>query len=229
VAEVGDRTGWSPAVGAPVQIPGTNGDAPLLVGAGATAASYVLDPATITAIGPPPWAAFGGSVLVATALGVPADDAPARVDALAEWWRRVLATALDALVIASVYAVAALSLSSGFSHTVRSSGSVESEVTTTGDVVLLLALVAWAIGYFAVAHGSRGGRTLGDRALGIAVRDARLGVSIGYRRALLRSCVRLGLYLALIAPGLVSDVRSLVDDRRPGAPDRLAGSATLRA
>ncbi|HTW99242.1 MAG TPA: RDD family protein, partial [Acidimicrobiales bacterium] len=104
---------------------------------------------------------------------------------LAWWWERALAVVIDALVVAVVYLVLAVSISAAFSSVrVTASGDTETPVTTTGDIVLVVAAVVVALAYFGICHGLAPGQTLGARVLRIAVRDAATGRPLGYRRGL---------------------------------------------
>jgi hypothetical protein len=144
------------------------------------------------------------------------------------WWRRIAAGAVDLLVLVLVYAVAALSLSAAFSRREEVDGILQSRVSHAGDVVLLGVLLVWWIGYFTIAHGSSEGRSVGERLSGVAVRDARAGGPIGYRRALVRTLTRLGLYAALVFPGLLDSLRPLLAPGTVSLPDRVAAAAVCR-
>jgi uncharacterized RDD family membrane protein YckC len=82
--------------------------------------------------------------------------------------------------------------------------------------------------YSTVAHGSRGGRTVGNASLGIAVRDARTYGPLGYGRAFGRWLVTLVLWVLLIAPGVLDALSPLWHDRRRAWHDLAAGSIVIR-
>jgi uncharacterized RDD family membrane protein YckC len=127
------------------------------------------------------------------------------------------------------YPICALSISAAFSALQqRSFGDIETAVTPAGDVALIATAVVLPLLYFGLLTGLAPGQTLGDRALRIAVRDAGNGRAIGWRRGLLRSLVRLGLYACLVVPGVASDLRVLSNAARQTIPDRVVGCVTVR-
>ena len=97
-------------------------------------------------------------------------------------------------------------------------------VQATRFVVTLLIGAA----YFTVLNGLGTGRTVGNRAAGIAVRDADSDVVIGPARGLLRWFVRFALYLFLVIPGLLSDLWPLWDRNRQTLADKAARSVMIR-
>jgi uncharacterized RDD family membrane protein YckC len=99
-----------------------------------------------------------------------------------------------------------------------------------GGTALLVLIVMAALGglYFAILNGTRRGQTVGNRAAGIAVRDASTGDAIGVWRGLLRWLVRFALYAALILPGILNDLFPLWDQRRQTIADKAARSVVIR-
>jgi uncharacterized RDD family membrane protein YckC len=92
-----------------------------------------------------------------------------------------------------------------------------------------------------VAEGP--GQTPGNRAVGIAVRDATTGSAIGIARSLVRSLVRTLLYATLVIPavlkvpvpalilwipGLTNDLFPLWDARRQTLADKVARSVVIK-
>ena len=109
-------------------------------------------------------------------------------------------------------------------------GHYGTERSIQGPAHVVIVIVTIAIGavYFAILNGTGTGQTVGNRAPGIAVRDAVTGEAIGFKRALLRWFVRSVLYLALIIPGLVNDLFPLWDSRRQTIADKAARSVVIR-
>ena len=87
-----------------------------------------------------------------------------------------------------------------------------------------------AIAYYAVLNGSEAGQTFGKRLLGIAVRDAATGASIGVQRAVLRYVV-VGLFRVVLFFGLftlLDGLWPLWDAQRQALHDKIAGSVVVR-
>ncbi len=95
-------------------------------------------------------------------------------------------------------------------------------------VIILIATAAIAGLYFSILNGTRNGQTVGNRAPGIAVRDATTGEAIGFKRGLLRWFIRFVLYLALFLPGLLNDLFPLWDNRSQTLADKAAHSVVIR-
>ena len=93
------------------------------------------------------------------------------------------------------------------------------------EFVLILAIQAV---YFGTLNGTGRGQTLGNRAAGIAVRDAGKGEVIGYSRGFLRWFVRFALYLFLFLPGLLNDLWPLWNKSRQTIADQAARSVMVR-
>jgi uncharacterized RDD family membrane protein YckC len=102
---------------------------------------------------------------------------------------------------------------------------------------------ALGILYFVLFNGLGTGQTLGNRAAGIAVRDATTGSAIGITRSFARSLVRTLLYAALLIPafvkvpvstlilwipGLTNDLFPLWDARRQTLADKVARSVMIK-
>ncbi len=149
---------------------------------------------------------------------------------LAAWWQRVLAWMIDVLVVwGPVLIVGAAAGAFGRSSSgilgqnpgVHSTSSAVTAVFAVGAVLFA--------GYFVILNGWFTGQTLGNVALGIAVRDASTGRAIGLPRSLVRLLVRTGLYLLFLIPGLVNDLYPLWDARRQTLADKAAGSVVVRS
>lgn len=100
---------------------------------------------------------------------------------------------------------------------------------TTGAGALEF-VIAFAIGavYFGTLNGTGTGQTIGNKAAGIAVRDAATDQVIGYQRGLLRWFVRFALYLFLLLPGLLNDLWPLWNKQRQTLADQAARSVMIR-
>jgi uncharacterized RDD family membrane protein YckC len=140
---------------------------------------------------------------------------------------------LDILIVAVPLAVLNAILNAGFGteRTVKLfNGTYATERTIQGPahVVILIATAAIVGVYFSILNGTHNGQTIGNRAPGIAVRDATTGDVIGFKRSLLRWFIRFVLYLALLLPGLLNDVFPLWDSRNQTIADKAARSVVIR-
>lgn len=141
--------------------------------------------------------------------GVPYGYVPTPVDVLgrplAEWWERLLAILIDSVIFIVLYyvliavAVGTSVGSNSFSH--------------FGIKLWLVELVvgAGAIAYFALLEGSERGQSVGQMALGIAVRDGATGGAITPQRAGIRMVI-LYPWMVLIWIPLIGGVLALVAD-----------------
>lgn len=90
--------------------------------------------------------------------------------------------------------------------------------------------LALATAYYAVLNGSEMGQTFGKRVVGIQVRDAAAGETIGYERAALRYVV-VGLFWIVPFFGLFTLLDGfwpLWDPGRRALHDKIAGSVVVR-
>lgn len=169
---------------------------------------------------PPPWSGGGSGAGWQTDLGartgvdgpVSAFGAP-----LARWAQRAGAMVLDTLLVGLVTTIVTLP----FDHR---SGSG----TTDFSPALTIVSIALSAVYFSLLNGVGSGQTLGNRAPGIAVRDAVTGAPIGVLRSVLRWLVRSVLYAAFIVPGVVNDLFPLWDANRQTLADKAARSVMIR-
>jgi uncharacterized RDD family membrane protein YckC len=97
-----------------------------------------------------------------------------------------------------------------------------------GSLVLFFVYIVIQALYFSCFNGQGTGQTVGNRAPGIAVRDAETGEAIGIGRGLVRWLVRIALYCALILPGVLNDLFPLWDKRRQTIADKAARSVVIR-
>lgn len=135
---------------------------------------------------------------------------------------------LDILVLLVPFFV--IGIIGGLVTAASSSGSYSSPPSRSVNATLAVwgvALLLQAV-YFAAFNGLGTGQTPGNRAPGIAVRDARTGEAIGFWRGLLRWLVRAVLYAAFVIPGLVNDLFPLWTARRQTIADMAAGSVMVK-
>lgn len=123
---------------------------------------------------------------------------------------------LDGLVLFVPTIVIQVVIEHAWGHTARA-GALE--------FVLILAVGAT---YFGTLNGTGTGQTLGNKAAGIAVRDATTNEVIGYQRGLLRWFVRFALYLFLFLPGFLNDLWPLWNKQRQSLADQAARSVVIR-
>jgi uncharacterized RDD family membrane protein YckC len=166
---------------------------------------------------------------------VPYGYAPVPVDRfgrpLADWWQRLVAIILDGLIIGIPHLIVTL-IVVGSSNTGVFSASWQAGVILTG-----IAFAIIGIAYFALLNGSDRGQTVGQMALGIAVRDEVNGGSVGPQRA--------GLRILVLYPGvvigwipilgelagiwtLVAGLSPLWDSRRQGFHDKVAHTDVIK-
>jgi len=152
---------------------------------------------------------------------------------LARWWQRFGSMVLDILIVGVPLAIVNIILNAAFGtvHTVKllnGTYGTQRSIQGPAHVIILLAIVAIGALYFALLNGTGSGQTVGNRAPGIAVRDATTGEAIGFKRGLLRWFIRFVLYLALFLPGLLNDLFPLWDSRNQTIADKAARSVVIR-
>jgi uncharacterized RDD family membrane protein YckC len=135
---------------------------------------------------------------------------------LAQWWPRVGAMLLDGLLLG----VPTIIINAVLEHDLgNTSGAAALEF------VLILAIQGV---YFGTLNGTGSGQTLGNKAAGIAVRDAATNMPIGYARGFLRWFVRFALYLFVLVPGVLNDLWPLWNKKRQTIADQAARSVMIR-
>ena len=155
---------------------------------------------------------------------------------LAEWWKRLVAYLVDGLilllpnyvlVILAIFALWGYNIGSLQCPTTSSTCHLGDVADVIGWFVLYLVVVAALNGlYFILFIGSRGGQTPGMMMLGIAVRDQRDDVSIGFGRSFVRWIVMFALNLFSL-PGIIDGLSPLWDRRRQAWHDHAAGSVVV--
>jgi uncharacterized RDD family membrane protein YckC len=122
---------------------------------------------------------------------------------LAAPWRRFAAWAVD-FVVVWVPLVGLIE--------VAGRGHSNAESLMIGAIIFLPA-IAILPAYYALMQGGRRGQTLGETALGIAVRDARTLEPIGFWRASLRAYFTAVLWLLVYVPALLDAAWALFSSR----------------
>ncbi len=151
---------------------------------------------------------------------------------LADWWQRLVAIIVDALILSVPKGI----ITSIFVGATSSGGVFQSHWAASLVVIgIIFAIVD--IGYFALLNGSEKGQTVGQMMLGIAVRDEPSGGAIGPERAGIRIVVLypgvlLG-WIPVIGPiaglyALVAALSPLWDNRRQGFHDKVAHTDVIK-
>jgi uncharacterized RDD family membrane protein YckC len=140
---------------------------------------------------------------------------------------------LDYLIVAVPLVIvnAILNAAFGTEHQVKlvnGTYATQRSIQGPAHVLILIASAAILGLYFSILNGTRNGQTAGNRAPGIAVRDATTGEVIGFKRGLLRWFVRFVLYLAFLLPGILNDLFPLWDSRNQSIADKAARSVVVR-
>ncbi|HEV3280116.1 MAG TPA: RDD family protein [Acidimicrobiales bacterium] len=150
---------------------------------------------------------------------------------LADWWQRLVAIIIDGLIIGIPHLIVTLAVVGS------SEGGVFGASWRAGVVLTGIAFAVIGIAYFALLNGSERGQTVGQMALGIAVRDEVNGGSIDPPRAALRILVLYpGIVLGWIpilggVAGLwtlVAGLSPLWDRRRQGFHDKVAHTDVIK-
>jgi uncharacterized RDD family membrane protein YckC len=152
---------------------------------------------------------------------------------LADWWQRLVAIILDIIILAIPKSiVTAIAITSHGSRNTYYAADWRVSVIIVGII-----FAAIDIAYFAILNGSEKGQTVGQMALGIAVRDEETGGAIGPQRAALRILVLdPGILLAWIPVvsfvagvyTLVAGLSPLWDSRRQGFHDKVAHTDVIK-
>lgn len=137
---------------------------------------------------------------------------------LAGWWRRVGSMLMDELVV-----LIPASILIGVISPRNPSESTSTKVALAS----LFAIIVAEGAYFSLLTAKGDGRTGGNRALAIVVRDARTGAVLTLSRSFMRWFVRRALYV-LVIPGILNDLWPLWDKRNQTLADKAAGSVVVR-
>ncbi len=172
---------------------------------------------------PPPYGGYGYVPIPVDRFGRP----------LADWWQRLVAIIIDALIIGIPRSIVTAVIIGSFA----SGGGIFSTRWRAGTIVAGIAFAIIGIVYFALLNGSERGQTVGQMALGIAVRDEATGGPIDPQRGAVRILV---LYPGIIIGwipilGGLADLWTLIaglsplwDNRRQGFHDKVAHSDVIK-
>ncbi|MGO8870232.1 MAG: RDD family protein [Acidimicrobiales bacterium] len=211
---------------APPVAPSAPGSAPPLSGQAPPAPPYGQAPPPPPPYGqapPPPYGAappaspYGYVAVPVDRLGRP----------LAAWWQRLVAIIIDFFILTIPKIILTLIIVGS----TASSGGLYGTAWRGSLILLGIAFAIIDIAYFAILNGGEKGQTVGQMALGIAVRDEPTGGATGPQRA--------GIRILVLWPGIlvswipvisaiaglytvVAALSPLWDDRRQGFHDKVA-------
>lgn len=177
--------------------------------------------------GPPP-AGPGGTPPAPAQPPPPAEaTAVAGTPRYAEWWKRVVATLVDSILLGIVNSVLTPIFGLGpdaptFNPTTGQieGGSGFFARIVLGNLVMLLVGVV----YYVALNGSDRGQTVGKMLMKIRVRDDATGGPAGYAKALIRYVVGAVLFIACIIPGIVDLLFPLWDPKKQTLHDKAAST-----
>ena len=145
----------------------------------------------------------------------------------AEWWKRVVATIVDSILLGIVNAI--LSPIFGLNDTGPTfnpnTGQLEGGSgffagLIIGNTVMLLVGIA----YYVYLNGNDRGQTVGKMLMKIRVRDEATGGPAGYGKAFIRYIVGTVLFLLCIIPGIVDLLFPLWDPKKQTLHDKAANT-----
>ena len=148
---------------------------------------------------------------------------------LAPWWKRLVAIIIDGMVVGFSFAIIALVIAAiaGTSETQTQTPSTTGGQAAAGVLFIYLVAALFGAIYYGAMNGSQRGQTVGKMALGIAVRDARTGGSIGFWRAFGRNLITWVFTVAFVIPYIVDSLSPLWDKRRQALHDKAAHSVVV--
>jgi uncharacterized RDD family membrane protein YckC len=154
---------------------------------------------------------------------------------LADWWQRLVAIILDGIILTvpkAIISAVAISSANNHNNNVFSTSHLTAWVVILGVIFAVIDVV-----YFALLNGSAKGQTVGQMALGIAVRDRPTGGAIDPQRAGIRILVlEPGILLSwLPVIGAIASLYTLVaalsplwDKNRQGFHDKVAHTDVIK-
>jgi uncharacterized RDD family membrane protein YckC len=180
--------------------------------------------------GPPATAPAGGPPAAPPMAGQPVDS-QGRV--LAHWWKRVVATLIDSVILYIVNLILGAILGGVLDFTSEPTinpvtGELEGgtgffAALILGNVILFLVGVA----YYVFFNGGEKGQTPGKMAMKIQVRNEADGGPIGYGKAALRYIVGAVLFILCFIPGVVDVLFPLWDPKRQTIHDKAANTLVI--
>lgn len=188
--------------------------------------------------GAPPYTNYGTSTYggapaadpySSSSYGYPAGPVDGQGRPLASWWQRFVAIIIDEIILTVPQVI--------ITDAVISGNSLNTKHVSGGAVALGIIFTLVDIAYFAWLNGGERGQTVGQMALGIAVRDRATGGAIGPQRAgyrnivlepglLLRWVPVLGLLAGLYT--IVCALSPLWDANRQGFHDKVAKTDVIK-
>ena len=154
---------------------------------------------------------------------------------LAEWWKRLVALIIDALVL-SIPSMILFSIFFAGMFSAASVDPVTGEISggsaglfSAGFIGMALALAILPVIYYSVMNGSDRGQTVGKMAMKIQVRDATTGGPIGVGKGFVRSLLPfvVGAICGIIS--LIDGLAPLWDAKRQAWHDKMANSVVVDA
>jgi uncharacterized RDD family membrane protein YckC len=161
----------------------------------------------------------------------PADLVPTPSREYSGWWLRVASLLIDGVL--SVVPLFVAFAIAGAVEAPQQTRVLHPDGGNISSIVVASLIIGWGVllvAYFAVFNGRVKGQTLGNMAVGIAVRDVRDGhdhQTIGFWRGLLRFLLRPVFYVVVI-PGLVSDLMPLWTKRHQSLADKIVKSVMVK-
>jgi uncharacterized RDD family membrane protein YckC len=143
----------------------------------------------------------------------------------AEWWKRVVATIIDSVLLGIVNGILSPILGIGADPTFDpTTGQLEANGFFARVVLGNIVALVIGIGYYVYFNGGDRGQTVGKMAMKIRVRDETTGGPAGYGKALIRYVVGTVLFIACIIPGIVDMLFPLWDPKKQTLHDKAAGT-----
>jgi uncharacterized RDD family membrane protein YckC len=155
-------------------------------------------------------------------------DGTAQLATLAEWWKRLVAGVLDALIVGVPVVVLLFIVIALTSDPTRN--GTESRTfhpSTPALVATYVSGLLTAFIYFGVLDGNDRGQTFGKRAMDIYTCDARTGKRIGFLRAYIRGLILLILFNSYFLPGVLDMLWPLWGRHRRALHDYVARSVVV--
>ena len=181
---------------------------------------------------PVPPAPGGGAPYGGAGAGQPTDS-QGRV--LAHWWKRVVASLIDGVILSIPYWVISVVFSIGASSALECTTDATTGITNCEGgggfiatfLITMLILFVVGIAYFIFFNGSERGQTPGKMVMKIQVRDEATGGSIGYGKAALRFIVAQVLIILCYISGIVDALFPLWDEKRQTLHDKAVNSLVI--
>ncbi|MDQ3940625.1 MAG: RDD family protein [Actinomycetota bacterium] len=158
-------------------------------------------------------------------------DSQGRV--LAHWWKRVVATLIDGVILYVVNLILGALLGGVLTFTEEPAFNPETGQIEGGSgffaTLILGNVIMFAIGvaYYIFFNGSEKGQTPGKMVMKIQVRDEATGGRVSYGKAGLRYLVGAVLFILCFVPGIVDILFPLWDPKRQTIHDKAANTLVI--